>query len=345
MVETGRFVSVICMCVIASVLSLPSNARHRQVATFEVERFEANPIIYPGMEGLTPERGHENINGPSLIRVPDWIENPLGKYYLYFAHHNGTYIRLAYADSLEGPWTIHEGGVLPVADAPGRGHIASPDVHVDHDRRRIRMYFHQPVPHGSDLRGQMTWAALSDDGLRFQARDEVLGLFYFRVFECDGYHYAFAKYYNDGGILYRSRDGLSGFEPGPRILPRVRHMASWHDARNGVLYVFYSRGLDTPEHLMVSRVENLTDPWRQWEFTEPVSILKPQEDWEGVNEPQKPSSWGVARGPVHELRDPAIYEEDGRLYLLYSVAGEQGIAIARLHITYRPTDHRPGDGD
>jgi hypothetical protein len=41
-------------------------------------------------------------------------------------------------------------------------------------------------------------------------------------------------------------------------------------------------------------------------------------------------------GPVHELRDPAIYEEDGRLYLLYSVAGEQGIAIARLHVTYRP---------
>ena len=30
------------------------------------------------------------------------------------------------------------------------------------------------------------------------------------------------------------------------------------------------------------------------------------------------------------LRDPAIFEEDGRVYLLYAVAGESGIAIAEL---------------
>jgi len=32
------------------------------------------------------------------------------------------------------------------------------------------------------------------------------------------------------------------------------------------------------------------------------------------------------------LRDPAIFEEDGNIYLLYSVAGELGIAIAALKI-------------
>jgi hypothetical protein len=32
-----------------------------------------------------------------------------------------------------------------------------------------------------------------------------------------------------------------------------------------------------------------------------------------------------------QLRDPAIFEDDdGRTYLLYSVAGESGIAIAEL---------------
>ena len=33
---------------------------------------------------------------------------------------------------------------------------------------------------------------------------------------------------------------------------------------------------------------------------------------------------------VRQLRDPAIFRENGQTYLLYSVAGEQGIALARL---------------
>jgi hypothetical protein len=33
------------------------------------------------------------------------------------------------------------------------------------------------------------------------------------------------------------------------------------------------------------------------------------------------------------LRDPAIYEEAGRVYLLYSACGEQGIALAEVHFT------------
>ena len=37
--------------------------------------------------------------------------------------------------------------------------------------------------------------------------------------------------------------------------------------------------------------------------------------------------------PVNQLRDPAIYEEDGRVYLLYTVAGERGIALAEVHVS------------
>ncbi|MCD6520797.1 MAG: hypothetical protein J7M05_12845 [Anaerolineae bacterium] len=59
-----------------------------------IERLSTNPIIHPGLD----ESIGSNINGPSLIRVPLWIKNPLGKYYLYFASHHGQYIRLAYAD-------------------------------------------------------------------------------------------------------------------------------------------------------------------------------------------------------------------------------------------------------
>jgi hypothetical protein len=35
-------------------------------------------------------------------------------------------------------------------------------------------------------------------------------------------------------------------------------------------------------------------------------------------------------GQVNQLRDPAIFEENGRVYLLYAVAGESGIAIAEV---------------
>src|SRR5262245_44702217 len=73
-----------------------------------VERLLDRPIISPD---LHPSIG-VNIQGPSLIRVPDWIEGRLGDYYLYFADHKGRYIRLAYADNLLGPWQIYPPGSL-----------------------------------------------------------------------------------------------------------------------------------------------------------------------------------------------------------------------------------------
>ena len=302
--------------------------------SFRVERFEANPIIHREMHGLVAEE-RNNINGPSLIRVPDWIEDPLGEYYLYFAHHHGGHIYLAYADRLEGPWKIHHPGVLPMEETPAyegrpRDHVASPDVHVDHEEQRIRMYYHSPTPEDGP-RGQGTYVAVSEDGLNFDALDEYLGLFYFRVFEhADGYHYALAKYFNDGGIMYRSEDGLTNFEEGPRILPRVRHKALWEN--DGHLYVFFSRGFDEPEHLLVSRIENLEDDWEEWRFTEPQTVLRPEKDFEGVHEPIEQSSFGATYDFVHQLRDPAIYEEDGRVFLLYSAAGEWSIAIAEIFL-------------
>ena len=61
-----------------------------------VKRLLDGPIISPD---LHPSIG-VNIQGPSMIRVPDWVEGRLGDYYLYFADHKGRYIRLAYADDL-----------------------------------------------------------------------------------------------------------------------------------------------------------------------------------------------------------------------------------------------------
>src|SRR5215475_8674671 len=70
-------------------------------------RFPENPLV----SVTTSKSLSDNVNGPSVIRVPLWINQPLGRYYMYFAHHKGTHIRLAYADSLSGPWKIYEPGV------------------------------------------------------------------------------------------------------------------------------------------------------------------------------------------------------------------------------------------
>jgi len=61
----------------------------------EVQRFE-NGLIIPPL--LSKEIG-TNVQGPSLIKVPAWIKDPLGKYYLYFADHKGDRIKLAYSNT------------------------------------------------------------------------------------------------------------------------------------------------------------------------------------------------------------------------------------------------------
>lgn len=297
----------------------------------EVRRFDQNPIIRPEM---LPGNDGSNINGPSMIRVPDWLPSRLGRYYLYFAHHSGKHIRLAYADKVEGPWKVHTPGTLRLEEAPGcKGHIASPDVIVDEERRQIRMYFHGPA---KTAPGQKTFVAVSTDGLRFKASDEILGIFYWRVFCWDNWWYAMGK----GGLLYRSRDGLTNFEQGPNPFPGSelrdhnynnagpRHLALHRVGET--LWIYYSSIGDSPERILRSRIE-LSPDWNDWKASPPEEVLRPETIYEGADLPVKPSVAGAMKGRAHELRDPGIFvDTDRRVYLLYSVAGESGIAIAEL---------------
>ena len=346
------------LIVIAATLYLTApvlNAQETDLRSVTITRMTDKPIIGPD---LHPSIG-ENIQGPSLIRVPDWVENPLGNYYLYFADHKGRYIRLAYADELTGPWQVHAPGTLPIEEsffAPtpppitdeqlaeltavrsgvsGLGspvshdlaleftmpHIASPDVHVDHEREMIIMYYH-------GLEGpafQHTRVATSADGINFLAQEENLGRSYFRVFKHDGMTYALAM----PGQFYRSNDGFTNFEEGPRLFgPNMRHSAVI--VRDDFLYVFWTRVGDAPESIMLSTID-LSSDWMNWKESEAVVVLKPEFDWEGANAPIEPSVRSTAYGQVNQLRDPALHVEDGIVYLLYAVAGESGIALARVN--------------
>jgi hypothetical protein len=298
-----------------------------------ITRLNGNPIIHPGLDESV---GH-NINGPSMIEAPEWLPGRMARFYLYFADHKGKYIRLAVAEELTGPWRVVRGGTLALEQSYCVGHIASPDVRVDEVNKRIVMYYHGPAP--IDERGrateicagtglgnvQISRVALSTDGVGFEAIHEMIAPSYFRVFEHDGWFYGMGM----PMVFYRSRDGIGGWEKGPMLMDRrVRHSAVLK--RGTELTVFFSRREDCPERILCVRMDMRGD-WRGWNVGAVEEVLAPEMAWEGANLPLEASESGAVNKPVRQLRDPGIFEgKDGAVYLLYSVAGESGIGIARV---------------
>ena len=300
----------------------------------------------------------DNVNGPSMIRVPSWVTRPLGRYYLYFAHHKGDVIRLAYADAIAGPWKIHEPGVLRVRDtafyrpqpdppdspADFYTHVASPEIFVDEARRRLVMWTHgwwtdgNVWPPGAGAArawataggyGQFTQSAESADGLRFAVRPPITKTSYLRVFPFGGSFYGVARL----GLLLRSADpraafaaGLNPVRDGP-YANRVRHVALLR--RGDTLFVFFSALGDAPERIMVSTID-LAGDWSAWKASEPVELLRPEAPYECPDLPVAPSAPGEIEGPARQLRDPGVIEDEGKTFLFYSICGEQGLAAAEL---------------
>lgn len=325
---------------------------------YRVRRLVDAPIVTAGMDA----RMGGDIEGPSLIRAPDWLPNRLGRYYLYFADHKGDYIRLAYADRLKGPWTVHAPGSLQLAqsgfpttkmplpadiearrasasaganrappemtsvpsplDDATLPHIASPDVHVDEAGRRIVMYYHGLETFGE----QRSRVAVSANGIDFMPLPGLIEAAYMRVFRHGGWVYAISM----PGQFSRSRDGVTGFERGPRLFePAQRHTAVLK--RGNTLHVFWTRVGDAPERIYASTVDIAGD-WMGWKESAPVEVTRPEREWEGADLPLAPSYRSAVYVPVNQLRDPAIFEEAGRTYLLYAVKGEAGIGIAKLSV-------------
>ena len=352
----ARFLKTTALCMLISIggLLAPVFALGQQADPGRVSltRLMDATIIGPGIH---PSIG-ENIQGPTAVRVPDWVQNPLGHYYLYFADHKGLYIRLAYADEVTGPWQIHAPGSLQIdesfflTEAPQVSeerlkelvaareatgvkfshdlvtelttpHIASPDIHIDETKQQFIMYFHGLA----DVGRQFSRVATSTDGINFTAQEQNLGRTYMRAFEHDDMTYIMSM----PGQFYRSEDGFTKFEPGPRLfVPNMRHAALLK--RDNTLYVFWTRVGDAPESILLSTID-ISGDWNQWQETEPVVLMQPERDWEGANSPNEPSVRSTAYGLVNQLRDPAILVEGDDIYLFYAIGGESGIAIARVN--------------
>jgi hypothetical protein len=354
MVFLIRMKTFICTWAIAIFgIALPSAVARG--AEITATRFKENPLI---TVNTSPSLG-DNVNGPSIIRVPAWVQHPLGRYYMYFAHHKGQYIRLAYADSLHGPWKIYEPGVLNVSataffrpqpdpDVAPPGvytHIASPEIYVDPGAKRIILWFHglwtegqrwpAPLPearawlkaHGY---AQYTQAAISSDGIHFTPQPAITRDPYLRVFQHGGEFYGIARL----GDLLHAKDPLSSFEVGPdpfRDGPygghRVRHVALL--PRGNKLDVFLSVIGTAPESILHTTIA-LDGDWRQWKASTYDTVLRPEAAYECPQLPVTASEIGEIYGPARQLRDPALYTENGKVFLFYTICGEQGIAAAEI---------------
>ncbi len=304
-----------------------------------ISRLPTNPIIHRGLFAAGDPDG-ENINGPCLVRVPDWVPNPLGRYYCYFAHHKGETIRLAYADALAGPWRLHPGGVIALADIPAaRGHIASPEVVWDHSNHECRLYLHG-FAHAAPK--QHTFLVCGDNGLHFpRVGSTILCPSYLRVWRHQDWWYGMVK----GGRLYRSQDGRSVFTAGPipHIVPSqfsatgtiygMRHLALVASAESVMIY--WSNIGDAPERILRVRLATTGD-WTTWQAGEIEEVLYPEMPWEGAELAVVTSVRGAVHHPEHAVRDPHVFTDtDDRQWLTYSTAGEQAIALAELHETSR----------
>ena len=219
----------------------------------------------------------------------------------------------------------------PPAAAKGRSHPTAEEVSRqwltrhprprDDAEKRIRMYCHGPHPEAG---GQKSCVALSSDGISFECRPEVLGESYFRVIPFRGEFLALGM----PGHFYRSKDGITGFVKGPTLFTKdQRHTALKLEGE--ILSVFHSNAHDCPERILVSTIDTSPD-WTEWKVGDTHTALSPELDYEGADLPPANSVRGWAPERVRQLRDPGIFEEGGRTYLLYSVAGEHGIAIAEI---------------
>jgi len=257
---------------------------------------------------------------------------------------------MAYADNLLGPYTVYTPGVLPIEATLFERHIASPDVHVDDQTKTIRMFYHGAGFTGPKYRkiNQNTCHATSPDGLSYTCDRICIGPAYMRVWYWNGKWYGFGG--GGGRALWASDDFRKPFQPGPRLeikgenfaqtnelqdikeepnklIYRMRHTAV--DLRNYMLDIYYSNVGDHPERIKRTTID-LRGDWTTWRGTTPQEILRTEKDYEGVNEPNEASTGGADHQAVHQVRDPYIYNQDGRRYLVYSVAGEKGLGVAEI---------------
>ena len=358
-----RFISRIILVFLCMFNLQMISAQEGSNFPMKATRLNGNqPIITKELffsSGASNENESANINGPSVIRVPDWIPaskraNPKAVYYMYFAHHQGDFMRLAWAENLEGPWNLYkvsdsipleQKGVLSLGSDDEidigngiviRSHVASPDMIVDDKNKRIIMYFHAPSNFNGEANGQKTFVATSPYGLDFNGRIEpvIICEAYARVFEYQGELYAQqGEYFFRAPSFHKPWETPAGFDFS-KVL--------WTKSKDNYFQKYWAEdpsGLDTSKvskrhadilllgdklHILYSRRRDVPERIL-YTF---VDLKKDFNEW-------KPE------GPFHEVIQPEFDWEGGNLPINESKGSSANCCVNELR---DPNIFRDSDG-
>lgn len=220
---------------------------------------------------------------------------------------------------------------------PGYGHLASPDVHIINNK--ICMFYHCPYKNG--ITSQSTFYAYSNDGLKFISETKNIIWPYFRKFTIENDIYGLAMKSgklckiitlqlkqngcNSVTVVFKKVNGT--YKEIGEILPFSRHTCVL--VINKVIYVFFSNVTDNPEHIKVGELI-INEKNNACNITNIKSIIEPELYYEHHNSEFIKSDYGGTNNFVRQLRDPYVFNDDKDIYILYTVCGEKGIAIAKI---------------
>ena len=95
--ESGMHARMGCSSKCLPKLFLKVSGEDSEDALFQVRRDN----------GFLPRVGLAEALGPTLVELPSSMRGDRGRFHCFFGHHHGRHIRLAHADDLAGPWTVH----------------------------------------------------------------------------------------------------------------------------------------------------------------------------------------------------------------------------------------------
>jgi hypothetical protein len=265
---------------------------------------------------------------PSVIRA-DKFQNPLGRYYMYYAPHNAPGgICLACADALAGPWKEYPANPLIARDWQPHykvSHVSGPHAIWIEEERKLFVYYHGE--------NDTTRFASSTDGVHFQYEgvafttkmfQDVSEASYARMFRYtipgkDNRYIALLMGNNQGTrriYLAWSKDGRT-WEPRQTPLvdppPGTAQVAqAWYLPWQGKHYLIYHAHWST-QPLVADLHVSEVDP--AFEHAKYLGLLYDH----------------TSAGPENVAQmSPCLVEENGRLYLFTNIGPRlnQTIAIA-----------------